>query len=59
MAAVAPQYGSAGGIATVVMGLLLIVEDDRPRDGLEALQLFNNCWGQVLIAVSIVESESS
>ncbi len=40
------------------MGLFLIVEYDRPRDGAEALQFFNECWGEVLIAVPIVESES-
>ena len=40
------------------MGLFLVVEYDRPRDGAEALQFLNECWVEVLIAVPIVESES-
>ena len=51
--------GSAAEIASAIMGLHLIVEYDRPRNGVDALQFFNECWGQVLIAVPIVESESS
>ena len=43
----------------VYLGLRLFVEDDRPRDGMEALQFFNDCWGQMLVAVAIVESECS
>ena len=51
------SFGSAGGLVTVFLGLRLFVEDDRPRDGMEALQFFNDCWGQMLVAVAIAESE--
>ena len=59
VAAENPQFWLCWWSIDCVLGLRLFDEDDRPRDGMEALQFFNKCWGQMLVAVAIVESECS
>ena len=53
------SYGSDGGIATVYWALCLLVDDDRPGDGMDALQFCHKCRGQILVIVAIIESECS
>ena len=41
----------------LLVGLFLIIEFDNPGDRADALEFFYDCWGDLPIAVPVVECE--